>query len=276
MTHMAPDVAHARPEPWTNRNPMKRVVKLGGRAQSADLLPALVARAWSESASALCIVHGGGDEVSALQRMLGREPRFAGGRRITTADDLELIRMVLSGAVNKRIVARLCAAGVRAVGVSGEDAALISAEPLGIAEFGHVGMPSCIDTELVESLWLGGFMPVISPLACSASSPSAALNVNGDDAAAALAVALIADELLLVADVEGVMDADGEVMRELDVDRARALIASGVAIGGMAAKLEAAHAALAGGVRTVRIADIQGLIQRERGTFVRLATAGVR
>lgn len=256
--------------------PMKRVVKLGGRAQSANGLPARVANAWRMSGGSLCVVHGGGDEVSALQRVLGGEPKFTGGRRITTAGDLDIIRMVLSGAVNKRLVARFGAAGVPAVGISGEDASLITAQPLGIAEFGHVGMPSRINTALIESLWLSGFMPVISPLGSNAETPGMALNVNGDDAAAAIAVALGADELLLIVDVEGVLDGAGLLIPEMDVDDARALIASGVAEGGMAAKLESAHAALAGGVRTVRIASMSALEDAECGTFISLATVGAR
>lgn len=255
--------------------PMKRVVKLGGRAQTADTLAAVIAAAWRAS-GAMCVVHGGGDEITALQRMLGGEPRFAGGRRVTTADDLDIIRMVLSGVVNKRLVSRFNAAGVPAVGVSGEDASLIAAQPLGISEFGYVGMPVSINTALIETFWLAGLLPVISPLAANAETPGTALNVNGDDASAAIAVALGADELLLVADVEGVLDASGALIVQLDVDEARALVASGVAAGGMAAKLEAAHAALAGGVRSVRIADIGALSDPERGTFITLATVGAK
>ena len=254
---------------------MKRVVKLGGRAQSAASLAPAIAAAWHLS-RAMCIVHGGGDEISALQRKLGGEPRFAGGRRITTADDIAIIRMVLSGLINKRLVSLLNATGVQAVGISGEDADLITARPLGIGEFGHVGMPERINTSLIESLWLSGLMPVVSPLAASAETPGTALNVNGDDAAAAIAVALGADELLFVADVEGVLDSEGRVIGQLDVDEARALIAAGVAAGGMAAKLEAAHAALAGGVRSVRIADMGALGNSERGTFITLATVGAK
>lgn len=254
--------------------PMKRVVKLGGRAQSSDMLPSLVAIAWRAN-PALCIVHGGGDEITALQRAFGTEPKFAGGRRVTTQDDLEIIRMVLSGGVNKRLVSRFTAAGANAVGISGEDAQLIGAEPLGIAEFGYAGMPARINTSIVETLWLAGHLPVISPVGASLAHPGTALNVNGDDAAAAIAVALGADELLLVADVEGVLDGDGDVIAQMDVDEARALIASGVAKGGMAAKLEAAYAALAGGVRTVRIADLAALEDLTRGTTVTLVGATV-
>jgi len=253
----------------------KRVIKLGGRAQSADSLAPAIASAWNVS-RAMCVVHGGGDEISALQRKLGGEPRFAGGRRMTTAADLDVIRMVLSGVVNKRLVSLLNAAGAPAVGISGEDASLISAAPLGIAEFGYVGMPVRINTTLIETLWLAGLLPVISPLASSAETPGTALNVNGDDAAAAIAVALGADELLLIADVEGVLDESRNVIDQLDVDEARSLVASGVAAGGMAAKLEAAHAALAGGVRSVRIADMGALGDAGRGTFITLATVGAK
>lgn len=254
---------------------MKRVVKIGGRAQSADTLASSIASAWNAD-PAMCVVHGGGDEISALQRKLGGEPRFAGGRRMTTAADLEIIRMVLSGVVNKRLVSQLNAAGARAIGLSGEDAELISAQPLGISEFGFVGMPVSINTSLIETLWLAGLLPVVSPLAASAETPGTALNVNGDDAAAAVAVALNADELLLIADVEGVRDSSGRTIDELDMDDARSLIASGVAAGGMAAKLEAAHAALAGGVQSVRISDLVGLEDSTRGTFVKLAAVGAR
>ncbi len=255
--------------------PMTRVVKLGGRAQSADSLAATIASAWNAS-KAMCVVHGGGDEISALQRKLGGEPKFAGGRRVTTLEDLDIIRMVLSGVVNKRLVSQFNAAGAPAVGISGEDASLIAAKPLGISEFGYVGMPVSINTSLIETLWLAGLLPVVSPLATNAETPGTALNVNGDDAAAAIAVALGADELLLIADVEGVLDSSGEVIDQLDVDEARALIASGIAVGGMAAKLEAAHAALAGGVRAVRIADIDALGESGRGTFITLATVGAK
>ena len=255
--------------------PIKRVVKLGGRAQSADTLASLIAAAWRTS-GAMCVVHGGGDEISALQRKLGGEPHFAGGRRITTAVDLDIIRMVLSGVVNKRLVALFNAAGAPAVGISGEDASLISAKALGIAEFGYVGMPVDINTTLIETLWLAGLLPVVSPLATDAQNPGAALNVNGDDAAAAIAVSLGADELLLVADVAGVLDSSGRLIGHLDIDEARSLIASGVAAGGMAAKLEAAYAALAGGVQSVRIADIAALEDLECGTLITLATVGAK
>jgi acetylglutamate kinase len=114
-----------------------------------------------------------------------------------------------------------------------------------------------------------GYMPVISPVAYDATSGTGgALNVNGDDAAAAIAVSLKAEELLLIADVEGVRGAKGELVQFLSIESGRDLIASGVAAGGMAAKLEAAHAALLAGVDRIRICDLAGLVDSERGTLV--------
>lgn len=250
-----------------------RVVKIGGRAQGDARLPASLAaasRASHRTAGGLCVVHGGGDEVSALQRRLGLEPKFHGGRRVTSAEDLEVVRMVLSGTTNKRLTAQLVTAGVRAVGISGEDAGLFQARATEAATMGRVGSALTVDAALVRHLLAGGFVPVISPLARDADDAAGAgLNVNGDDAAAALAAALGADELVLVADVPGVLQ-DGALIASLDEGAARALIASGVAAGGMAAKLEAALAALRGGVPSVRIAGLDGIGDVAAGTRIQV------
>ncbi|MGI8620155.1 MAG: hypothetical protein ACR2L6_13860, partial [Gemmatimonadaceae bacterium] len=137
-------------------------------------------------------------------------------------------------------------------------------------EFGHVGMPGRVNTSLLSALLDAGFLPVISPLASNAGGPGA-LNGNGDDAAAAIAVATAAEELLIVADVDGVLDAEGKAFGALDVFSARELIASGTATNGMAAKLEAAHAALAGGVPSVRVAPLSGVLDGSLGTTITLA-----
>jgi acetylglutamate kinase len=246
-----------------------RVVKIGGRAQADPRLPSAVRKAWAASRNALCIVHGGGDEITAMQKALGREAAFVGGRRVTSKADLELLRMVLSGVVNKRIVNLLVAEGIAAVGISGEDSALIGAEIIDSASLGFAGRPIRIEPRLIRALLDGGFLPVISPVAYDLSSPSGGtLNVNGDDAAAAIAVSLDAAELLLIADVEGVRNESGEVIANIDADFARDLILQGVATGGMAAKLESAHAALAAGVERVRISDLAGLADTERGTLI--------
>jgi acetylglutamate kinase len=246
-----------------------RVVKIGGRAQADPRLPSAVRKAWAASRNALCIVHGGGDEITAMQKALGREAAFVGGRRVTSKADLELLRMVLSGVVNKRIVNLLVAEGIAAVGISGEDSALIGAEIIDSDSLGLAGRPTRIEPRLLRTLLQAGFLPIISPVAYDASSGTGGtLNVNGDDAAAAIAVSMNAHELLFIADVEGVRDASGAIVPILEPAFARDLILEGVATGGMAAKLESAHAALAAGVKRVRISDLAGLADRKRGTLI--------
>ena len=248
---------------------MRRVVKIGGRAQGDPALPQLLARA-AQSGDELVVVHGGGDEVTALQRRLGSEPTFVGGRRVTTEDDMEIVRMVLSGAVNKRLVRQLLDAGLAAVGISGEDGGLLPALLMDNGALGAVGEPMVADARPVEALLTAGFVPVISPLGRHAQTGQG-LNVNGDDAAAAIAGALRADELLLLADVPGVMDASGTVMSSIATDAVDDLIASGIAKGGMSAKLQAARRALAAGVSTVRISDTTALVDPAAGTRLTIA-----
>jgi acetylglutamate kinase len=156
--------------------------------------------------------------------------------------------------------------GVNALGLSGEDAGLISAAALDFEELGFVGSPREINVALLSHLLAGGYLPVISPVSRDVrSSDGSALNVNGDDAAAAIAVAMSAEELVLVADVEGVMS-DGCVIPNLTIDGARRLIENGTANKGMRAKLEAGIAAINGGVGRVRISDLGALTDPSRGT----------
>jgi acetylglutamate kinase len=248
-----------------------RVFKIGGRAQSdPELAAALLAAA---SIDRIIVVHGGGDEVSALQRRLGLVPQFNGGRRVTTTDDLEVVQMVLSGSANKRLVAAFVSAGLRAVGVSGEDDGLLRARATSRETLGEVGAPTRVDARLVTLLVENGFVPVISPLARDEET-GGTLNVNGDDAAAAIATALAADELVLVADVPGVM-ADGVIVTELEVERAAALIDNGTARDGMAAKLQAARRAVELGVARVRIGNIEAIRSPAAGTAITLSPTAV-
>lgn len=246
-----------------------RVVKIGGRAQSDPGLAGMIRAVWEATPNALCIVHGGGDEVTAMQNALGREVVFVGGRRVTSAADLELLRMVLSGVVNKRLVNSFVTDGVPAVGISGEDSGLIGAEIIDSATLGFAGRPTRIRPLIIQTLLAAGFLPVISPVAYDVSSGTGGmLNVNGDDAAAAIAVSLGADELVFVADVRGVEDDSGMVLSSIHTEFARELIAQGVAAGGMAAKLESAQAALRAGVERVRICDVAGLAEADGGTLI--------
>jgi acetylglutamate kinase len=245
-----------------------RVIKVGGRPQRDPALPVALAHAHAHAPGTLVVVHGGGDEVSTLQSLYGIVARFSGGRRITSAPDLEILRMALSGSANKRLVAALNDAGVAAVGLSGEDAGLLRATPTDPARFGFVGTPSTVNDVLVHHLLRGGYLPVLSPVSRSDdANVGAVLNVNGDDAASALAVALAANELLLVSDVDGVR-VNGAAVPRLDADEALQLVDDGTAAGGMAAKLQAALAALEGGVARVRISDIAAIGQPDRGTVL--------
>ena len=245
-----------------------RVIKVGGRPQLDPALPVALAEAHRRAPGSMIVVHGGGDEVSTLQRHYGVVAQFSGGRRVTSALDIDIIRMALSGSANKRLVAALNDVGIAAVGLSGEDAGLLRATPMDRARFGFVGTPSGVNERFVRHLLAGGYLPVLSPVSRS-DEPGAGstLNVNGDDAASAVAVALAAEELLLVSDVEGVQ-VNGFALARLDADEAQRLVQNGTAAGGMAAKLEAALAALEGGVGRVRISDIAAIGQSDRGTVL--------
>lgn len=249
---------------------MTRVIKVGGRPQLDRALPRALAAAYHAAPGSLLLVHGGGDEVSTLQHMYGVEARFHGGRRVTSALDLDIIRMALSGSANKRLVSTLNDEGIAAVGLSGEDAGLLRATPLDPSRYGFVGVPAEVNTSLLRHLLDGGYLPVLSPVSRSTDAQAgsiATLNVNGDDAAAAIAVALGAEELLLVSDVAGVL-VDGAPVTALDLDDAQRLIDDGTAAGGMGAKLRAALGALAGGVARVRISDIAAIEFLDRGTVL--------
>jgi acetylglutamate kinase len=259
---------------------MTRVIKVGGRPQlDPSLVEALAAahRATfpepgatdSRPRQPLLVVHGGGDEVSTLQRLFGVVAEFKGGRRVTSQADLDIIRMALSGSANKRLVSALVSKQVPALGLSGEDAGLLVATPLDPAEYGFVGTPTrWVNTPLLRMLLESYYMPVISPVSrCDDVRVGETLNVNGDDAAAAIAVAMKASELLFVSDVAGVL-VEGEPLGIIGPDDVQRLIDDGTARGGMSAKLQAALTALDGGVERVRISDIAAIEDLDRGTVL--------
>ncbi len=247
---------------------MTRVVKVGGRVQNDPTLAQQLADAWDAMSRSLVVVHGGGDEVTDLQNAFGLTPEFVEGRRVTTPRDMELVRMALSGSANKRLVAALVHEGVRAVGISGEDASLLAAIPISAETLGHVGEVQQVNASLIWHLLDGGYLPVISPVSRNVGLElGPTLNVNADDAAAAIAIALQAGELLLISDIPGVLSG-GAPLRTLSVEEASNLMVEGTAVGGMAAKLHAAVAAVRGGVATVRISDLEALVDGKRGTTI--------
>jgi acetylglutamate kinase len=260
--HVSAARRHQAAAPW--------VVKIGGRLCETDAGRDGFARACARLDAPLVVVHGGGAAVSRLQQALGLEPRFEAGRRVTGAEDLEVVEMVLSGAVNGALVRALLAAGRRAVGLTGCDAGLVRCAP--VEGLGRVGTPVTCDAGLVGLLLEAGCTPVVSPVSIDAAG--APLNVNADEVAAALAEALGAARLLLLSDVEGVRVGD---VWQLDVrgDEVERLVAGGEVHGGMVPKLRAAARAIGRGVGEVVIGGFAGqALHAVRGTRVHAAAAG--
>jgi len=201
------------------------------------------------------LVHGGGPEITREIESSGRESRFVDGLRVTDAATMEIVERVLGGTVNKRLVNLIARAGGRAVGVSGKDARVLHARPHErAAELGYVGEVERVEPRIVEVLLEEGFVPVIASLAVGPDGH--AYNVNADTAAAALAVAVRADKLVLLTDVAGIyreIDGGRELLSEISPDEARLLVSGGVVSRGMIPKVSAALAAVEGGVPSAHI-----------------------
>ena len=231
------------------------VIKLGGHAMGSDDAMADFARdvaLMRQVGINPVIVHGGGPMITAMLGRLGIEATFVGGRRVTDPPTMEVVEMVLSGLVNKRIVQAIGAAGARAVGLSGKDANLMTCAPAEPA-LGLVGEPRQIDPHILTQLSAAEIIPVIAPLGMGRNGET--FNVNADTAAGAIAAALGADRLLLLTDVAGVKDAAGTVLGEVTADQIRAMTVDGTISGGMIPKTQTALDALASGVRAVVIMD---------------------
>jgi acetylglutamate kinase len=240
-----------------------RVVKVGGNELDRPEWLSRCGEALRE-AGPVVVVHGGGRAVDALSRKLDLPVEKRDGIRVTTPDIAAVVEMVLSGPANRQMVTALRSAGIDALGLSGVDGGLLFAERVS-GGLGQVGRIINVRTGLLESLLLAGFTPVVAPVAPSEDSDTTPLNVNADDAAAAVAGALGADELLFVSDVAGVT-VHGTTQPALSTTEIEDLVARGVAVDGMAAKLRAAAAALAAGVRAVRIGDLRLLTDATAGT----------
>jgi acetylglutamate kinase len=244
------------------------VIKYGGHAMGEEE----VARLFAADAVLLkllglhpVVVHGGGPQISRMLDKAGVKSEFIDGLRVTDAATMEVAEMVLSGAINKEIANWITLAGreadVRGVGLSGKDARLITVtkarrlkdgQPL---DLGFVGEPQKVDPKLIEALIHAeqDYVPVIAPIGVSDTGET--YNVNADTVAGAVAGALKAKRMLLLTDVKGVLDKNGELIREMTVAQAFEAIRTGVATGGMIPKLETAIAAVDGGVEAVVILD---------------------
>ena len=194
------------------------------------------------------IVHGGGQEISAWQARVGLEPRFVNGLRVTDAPTMEITKMVLTGKVGPDIVARIHRLGAGAIGLSGEDGPTLLVRPRASepgAELGYVGDVDQVNPEPIAAVLNQGRIPVVASIGIGYDGQ--AYNVNADTVAAELAIALHATKLILLTDVEGVRDAAGELLSELDASRADQLVAQGVVTDGMIPKVHAALRAVDGG-----------------------------
>ncbi|MGH1466545.1 MAG: acetylglutamate kinase [Cognatishimia sp.] len=231
------------------------VIKLGGHAMGSD-------DAMDEFARDVVlmqmvgihpvVVHGGGPMINSMLERLEIKSEFVNGKRVTDAATVEVVEMVLSGRVNKRIVQAINSQGGKAVGLSGKDANLITCDQTN-AELGFVGTPTEMNPEILHDMFAKNTIPVIAPLGAGRNGET--FNINGDTAAGAIASALNADRLLLLTDVPGVKGENGDVMTELKAQQIRDMIASGVIAGGMIPKTETALNAIEGGVRAVVILD---------------------
>jgi acetylglutamate kinase len=250
------------------------VIKYGGHAMGEEE----VAKLFAADAVLLkmlgvhpVVVHGGGPQISAWLAKAGVKSTFVDGLRVTDEATMEVAEMVLSGAINKEIASWITQAGaeadVRGVGLSGKDARLITVEKVSrtkkdpdseverMVDLGFVGEPKHVDPKILEALIYADedYVPVVAPIGVSADGQT--YNINADTVAGALAGALKAKRMLLLTDVAGVLDKNGELIRQLTVAEARAAIADGVATGGMIPKLETAIHAVEAGVEAVVILD---------------------
>jgi acetylglutamate kinase len=250
------------------------VIKYGGHAMGEEQ----VAKLFAADAVLLkmlglhpVIVHGGGPQISAWLAKAGVKSTFVDGLRVTDEATMEVAEMVLAGAINKEIASWITQAGaeadVRGVGLSGKDARLIVVEKVTrtakdpdseverMVDLGFVGEPKTVDPKILQALIYADedYIPVVAPIGLSATGET--YNINADTVAGALAGALHAKRMLLLTDVAGVLDAKGELMRQLTVRQAKQAIADGVATGGMIPKLQTAIAAVEAGVEAVVILD---------------------
>jgi acetylglutamate kinase len=210
------------------------------------------------------IVHGGGPQIDQMLRRMNVQSSFVAGMRVTDAETMDVVEMVLGGKLNKEIVSLINRHGGRAVGLTGKDASLIRASkmcvirkegdgPPEMLDLGYVGEVEAINRDLLEVLKQGNFIPVIAPIGVGEDGQT--YNINADLVAGRVAAALQAEKLILLTDVEGVLDKDGRMISSIKAGEVERLKAEGVLSGGMLPKLDCCVQALAGGARKAHIVD---------------------
>ena len=231
------------------------VIKYGGNAMADDELRASFAVdvvLLKTIGVQPVIVHGGGPQIGSTLERFGQESSFVGGLRVTDDTVMEVVEMVLGGKINREIVELVQRGGGRAVGLTGSDGAMLRARQKR-PELGRVGEVVSVDPQAIEAVTGAGFIPVIAPIGADAQGLT--YNVNADEAAGAIAAALGAEKLMLLTDVEGVLDAGGQLVPQLTTEEARKLVADGVIQGGMIPKVECCIDALSRGVARTHIVD---------------------
>ncbi len=228
------------------------VVKYGGNAMKDDALIHSFARdivLMKRVGMNPVVVHGGGPQIGAHLEKLGKKSEFVEGMRVTDAETMDVVEMMLGGLVNKAIVSAINQQGGQAVGLTGKDGGLIRAKRLSIngKDIGQVGEVEAIDPRVITHLEAGGFIPVIAPVGVGAQGE--AYNINADLVAGKIASVIKAEKLMLLTNVQGVKDKAGKVLTGLNVQQVQALIADGTIYGGMLPKIQCALDAVNSGVR---------------------------
>ena len=209
------------------------------------------------------IVHGGGPQIGDLLHKLGIESKFVGGMRITDADTMDVVQMVLGGLVNKEIVSLINTHGGRAVGITGKDGGLLKAQKLSthtvdkdteeFVDIGQVGEVTEVNVDVLETLTESQFIPVIAPIGVGGDGES--YNINADIVAGKVAEALVASKLVLLTNTPGILDAEQNTLSGLSKADVESLISEGIINEGMLPKVECALSAVSSGVQSVQIID---------------------
>lgn len=244
------------------------VVKYGGNAMESDELK----NAFAQGIVMLkavgidpVVVHGGGPQIGEMLERLNIESRFVQGMRVTDANTMDVVQMVLGGLVNKEIVTLINKSGGKAIGITGKDGQFIKAKRLKVTrqtpemtareiiDIGHVGEVEAINTEVVSMLQGSDFIPVVAPIGVDDSGAS--YNINADLVAGRLAEELNAEKLLLLTNTAGLLSRDGELLTGLSINHVEQLIADGTIYGGMLPKIQCALSAVQNGVNKAHIID---------------------
>lgn len=221
------------------------------------------------------IVHGGGKEITEVQRIKGIRPQYVDGVRLTDVDSLAVVEMVLCGTVNKRLVRYLVEVGLEAIGLSGVDRGIVRAKKMVHPEYDmqYTGSVTSVRGDVILSLLKDGITPVFAPV-CLAEDDTTNFNVNADHVTGAIATAINAARVVFITNVEGVM-VDNETITQLSIDEAEGLIADGTIFAGMIPKVQTALAVLEGGVSQAAITDLAGLRSHGGTVFIKEKVKGL-